>query len=219
MEALKPLGQKDKRKYRRARLGELEASHSKVWAALRELSPATVHELARVSGLTDIKVGFYLSFLERAGYVWLQVHSRPRLYWLVNDTGWEAPQRLRKGRAVFDPNTNETYEVRELLERWPGEPAPVGTAEFDLWHAMRILRNFTVGELAAVTGQDTSVVQERVNNLMCFDFLRKTEPSLGKTSYLLPKYRVDYGEKPPAINMQLGKLYIYKTKETISIQG
>lgn len=219
MDALKPVGQQQKRKLRNARLGQLEASHANVWTALRGLSPATTQELARATGLTNIKVGFYLSFLERAGYVWLEVHSNPRLYWLVNNTGREAPQRLRKGQAVFDPNTDEIYEVPELFERWPGQAAPVGSAEFDLWNAMRMLRNFTVSELALVTEQESAVVQERVDNLMRFDYLRQSAPSLGEPSYVLPKYRADEGQKPPAINMQLGKLYIYKTKEIISLQG
>ena len=219
MDALKPVGQKDKRKLRRARLGHLEANHAKVWTALRGLSPATSYELARATGLTDIKVRFYLSFLERAGYVWLQVHSNPRLYWLINNTGREAPQRLRKGEAVFDFNTNEIYEVPKQVQRWPGEPAPVGSAEFDLWNAMRILRNFTVSELSCVTEQKPAVVQQWVDNLMQFDYLRKSAPSLEEPSYVLPKYRADEGQKPPAINMQMGKLYIYKTREVISIKG
>ncbi|WP_299734058.1 hypothetical protein [uncultured Endozoicomonas sp.] len=189
----------------------------RLWVAVRQLFPATAMELAAEAQLSDTTALIYLNALERAGYLWRE--PRPtRLYWLIRNTGRHAPQLRNNTSECYDPNTDTVHTVPATLSRWPGEPAPVGSAEFDLWKAMRMLRNFTVSELAMVTEQETVVVQQRVEDLHRFNYLRQCEPSLGETSYLLPVHR-DNGEKAPAISHELGRLYDYKTKEIITIQG
>ena len=189
----------------------------RLWRAIRQLFPATASELAELAELSDSTALTYLNWLERAGYIWRE--PRPsRLYWMIRNTGRHAPQMRDNFTALYDPNTDDEMAVPSVLERWPSEPVPVGSPEHRIWQAMRMLRNFTVSELAIVTELDAAQVRVQVHNLHSFNYLRETERSFGEPSYLLPKYR-DTGDKPPAVNTQLGKLYDYKTKEIISIRG
>lgn len=70
-------GGHQKNRLKRARLGPLEALHQRIWQGLRELAPVTGSGLARALGANDHEVRFYLSVLERAGYLWRQPHTRP----------------------------------------------------------------------------------------------------------------------------------------------
>ena len=218
MGGLNPVTAQRQSQLKRSRLGRVEADHEQVWQVLRAEGSGHQRELARVTGLHETKVQFYLSFLERAGYLWLEPGRRARRYWLINDTGEVAPKRLRGGHGVLDGNSGETYDVKEFIQRWPGEPAAADSMEQKSWLAMRMLRTFTVSELVMVTELDASKVERRVKALLTFHYLRSTEPSGGEAGYLLPQYR-NTGPKAPAISQTLGKLYDYNSKDVIHLEG
>ena len=215
---LKPLAGITKQRLMRSRLGNLEADHQKIWETLRTESSMTLKELSRTTGLHDNKIQFYLSFLERAGYTWYEpgLKRMHRRYWLIIDTGAQAPQRLRGNQAVFDPNTGDTYEVPEVHHRWPAKPPGLGSPEHKLWQAMRMLRVFTVGELTAVTELDKETVTSHVELLHRFTYLRQTESSMDEAGYMLPAYR-NTGSTAPCINFRLRRLYDFKTREIICL--
>lgn len=114
---LTPVAQTIKSKLKRARLGQLEADHQAVWDALTAAGAAHPRELARKTGQSENKIGFYMTFLERAGYLWMEPGVRLRRFWLINNTGDLAPRRLRGGQNVADDNTGETYAVPEIITR------------------------------------------------------------------------------------------------------
>ena len=196
--------------------GRQRTGIQRLWRALRQLFPATAKELAEMAELSDSTALFYLNFLERAGYLWREPQPT-RLYHLIKNTGRHAPQMRSNGSELYDTNNEDVLPVPEKLDRWPGEPAKAGSPEHCIWQAMRMLRTFTVGELAVVTEQEEAVISAQVKNLHRFKYLRECEASFGEPGYLLPLYR-DTGDKPPAICNRLGKLYDFKTKEIISLQ-
>ncbi|KEQ19197.1 hypothetical protein [Endozoicomonas numazuensis] len=217
MTELKPVTEIKKRSLKRARLVGLEEDLGRVWQLLRTLKGATSRALSMKTGLRECKVRYYLSFLERAGYLWREPKGSKARFWLIHNTGPVAPYRLHGGHAVSDLNTKQVYEVPVDIRRWPGPPAEAGSEAFKIWQGMRMLRNFTVSELKGVTEVDKAVIQMQVSQLHQFNYLRRSQDSLGEPSYLLPQYR-NTGEKPPAVNMQLGRLYDYKTKEIIVLE-
>ena len=218
MKELTPLAAAKMGRVKPAKLGQKESEHRLIWSCLRKLAPTNHRGVVKKTGLSEGKVQFYLSFLERAGYLWREPsHQSPR-YWLIQNTGREAPRRMRGGSAAYDPNSGKTYEVKEFIQRWPGEPAAVGSPEQKSWLAMRMLRTFTVSELVSATGLEEPVLERRVKALLAFQYLRATEPSCGEAGYLLPQYR-NTGPRAPVINESLGKLYDYNSKDVIHLEG
>ena len=210
----KPVDATAQQRLKRARLGRLEQDHQRIWSQLQDLRGAHPRELARETGLHEQKIGFYLGFLERAGYVWLEPGKRLRRFWLVRETGQLAPVRLRGGQAVKDLNTGETYPVPECINRWPDCPAARDSLEQKSWLAMRMLRTFTVSELATVTELKARPLKRRVKQLLSFRYLRQVEHSGGEPGYLLPQYR-NTGPKAPVIHPGLNSLYDFNSKEVM----
>lgn len=217
MTELKPVTEIKRRSLKRARLVGLEEDLSQVWQLLRTLKGATPRALSTKTRLRECKVRYYLSFLERAGYLWREPKGAKARFWLIHNTGPVAPYRLHGGRAASDLNTGQIYEVPTHIERWPGSPAEIGSDDFKIWQGIRLLRNFTVSELHGVTEVARNVIQMQVDQLHQFTYLRRSQDNLDEPGYMLPQYR-NTGEKPPAISRQLGRLYDYKTKEIIVLE-
>ncbi len=96
----------------------------KVWKALRMVRRATVQELMATTGLSGEKahhnVRQYLNHLSKAGYV----QKLPRrsagshltsngfkVYFLLNDTGPDAPVYSVKYKRLYDPNLNTHIDL------------------------------------------------------------------------------------------------------------
>ncbi len=87
-------------------------TRDKIWAAMRMLQTFTYAELELRTGAAYTSLQPYLTALRRAGYLAvLRKIGRDKVYRLVNDTGFQAPQIKHNRRRVFDPNTGEILEV------------------------------------------------------------------------------------------------------------
>lgn len=99
------------------------ALRDRLWAALRIKGKASIPELLELAG--DGERDFsnaaqkFLKALSRAGYL-RELRREPgtaptsngfKRYQLLRDTGPEAPQLRVRQRQLFDPNTQETFEI------------------------------------------------------------------------------------------------------------
>ncbi|OED44064.1 hypothetical protein ACH42_08475 [Endozoicomonas sp. (ex Bugula neritina AB1)] len=190
---------------------------SKIWAALRECNPVRSVDLERATALGNESVLYYMNALERAGYVWREPAPKRR-YHLLKDTGELAPIRQRGGRALYDPNLDQEVALKQHLKTWPGQPAPVGSFDSDLFQLMVMMRAFTASDLAPLMKRKASAVERKLRILHRFSYIRCNGRSGGERWYQLPEHRVNGQRLAPSISLKLGKLYDHNTREIIDIK-
>ena len=137
-------------------------SRQAIWEALRRLGTATTRAIREETLLTMDSVRDYLNGLAAAGYVERQAaeSSKPGspITWrLVRDIGVEAP-RVRRD----------------------GTPVTQGKGRENMWQVMRILRRFTVRELAVAARTPECMVEvasaaEYCRYLCLAGYLKKLE--------------------------------------------
>lgn len=90
----------------------------KLWRAMRILRTFTIGELAAVTELASVKsVSAFCSELRRAGYLTVQRGNHHRgecaRYRLIRNSGPLSPWATNHSAAVYDPNTNTEYPIRQ----------------------------------------------------------------------------------------------------------
>lgn len=121
-----------------ARLQSSTASsdwRDRIWAAVRKHKKFTLTEVVTKSGMTQRATRDYLTGLERAGFISKQTEVDS--YLLVRDTGPEAPVLNHRGRHP------DGYAIREAL-----------------WRTMKLLKEFTVLDLAVNATTENCRVSE-----------------------------------------------------------
>lgn len=120
--------------------GSLE-SRQAVWDAIRRLQTFSIPEVRDETLLKTDAVREYITGLAAAGYVRKTAEQAgvgvPAQWELARDAGNEAP-RVRRD----------------------GSPVTQGQGRENMWHAMRILRDFTVRELAVAASMPDCLVKE-----------------------------------------------------------
>jgi len=86
----------------------------RIWRAVRLKQKFTISDIVTLASKNEKaprdSVQRYLRLLFQSGYLRdLKSDKRTRRYVLIRDTGPEAPMIQRDKKAVYDPNTEETY--------------------------------------------------------------------------------------------------------------
>lgn len=105
----------------RPRIQKTGGARQKVWNALRRRkSPATIRELADVSGATAPQVRGFLAVLHDHGYLDWRADgpTSPAEVTLVKDTGPSCPSVSTERRTVHDWNVNPPMTGAELRRIW-----------------------------------------------------------------------------------------------------
>jgi len=89
----------------------------KLWMALRILRNTTVDELLTVAEQDNRdSVVVFLSQLRRAGFVSARYGNpgrhEPTRYFLQRNTGPRCPALIKRGRVVYDPNTETEHPIK-----------------------------------------------------------------------------------------------------------
>lgn len=160
------------------------AGHEDMWFAIRTLgnrgSGFTAEDLARASGATAGAAGFYLAKLARTG---IAVHmgqgtDRSAIY---------AVAKMSNTPVVLDDR---------------GQPSKDYTLRHALWNAVRMLRQFTVGDLwlkvRDILSVTKAIVLKFITRLTVAGYLSELE---GKGRHGDPEFglhpRMDTGRLPP----------------------
>ena len=196
----------------------LQRARQVVWDVLREKRGLLINDLIVVSGQEHAIVKQFCSQLERAGYLWHEPRYAGCRFWLIHDTGRFAPSPLAGGRLIEDFNKGEFYQISAITRKWPDNPPPLGSLEQQCWLAMRMLRNFTVGELELVTEHPPQAIDRWIKQLLSFSYVRQTEISGGEMGYQLP-YHCATGPKAPAINSDINRLFDFNTRQFFVREG
>lgn len=196
---------------------EIEPGNNRIWIALRAMSPVGVCALAEAARMSASATIYYLNTLEQAGYVW-RAPGNIRPYQLLVNHGEQAPARLRGGKSLYDPNTNEEIKLRSKRIWPPRKPADESSLDHQLMQAMVMLRDFTASDVAPLIKHKTSAVSRKLKILHRFDYIRCNGKSGGEAWYHLPYHRIEGKRLAPAVSLKLGKLYDYNTKEVIDIK-
>lgn len=155
-------------------------SRQDVWAAIRRLRTFTVRQLREETVMRLDSVRDYVQGLEKAGYIERVEVPAGRFeaisFTLKKDIGHEAP-RVRKD----------------------GSPVTQGQGRENMWNAMRIMRVFTVRELAVAARTPDCFVKEStaadyVKHLCFAGYLRRNDD--GSYRMLPTAYT---GPRPPMI--------------------
>ncbi|MDC8012263.1 hypothetical protein [Tahibacter soli] len=98
------------------RLQAKQDKRTRVWNAMRILRDFTVGDLLAVCELTNRQsLLTFCSQLRRAGYLLQRRGDEPRheqaRYRLIRNSGPACPALVRKGTALFDPNTETEHPL------------------------------------------------------------------------------------------------------------
>lgn len=170
-----------------------------IWEWIRTLGAFTLRDLTDATDIKPRTITGYLTGLVAAGYLETELLEGRRTWRLIRDTGIEAPRVRADGTEVTQGRGTE-----------------------NLWRTMKILRQFTVAELAATAATDEVAISEAT--------ARSYTQALARADYLavLPRnapnaparYRFarDTGPKPPQIQ-RVKLVFDPNTQEQIAIDG
>ncbi len=164
-----------------------------IWTAIRDLHEFSVSEIEDKTRINHSSIKAYILGLTKAGYLKrTEHHHRAKIdnrfvanrWQLVKDTGEDAPRVTRDGKHITQ-----------------------GLSRENMWRAMRILRDFSVKDLAAQASNDDIIIKHAdartyIKYLHKADYLVIVTPAnsddKSQTRYRMPASRYT-GPRPPMI--------------------
>lgn len=161
------------------KLGTRGNCRERVWAAMRELREFRAADLAAAADVPEGTARFYIHMFKRGGLVEVAIPSAPGsrvpgIFALIHDPGERAPW------IVGDARAHKPTGVRSRI-----------------WQSMRVLRRFTVPDLAATAEVSEDRAREFVRWLHRIGYLRQLRHATGNPGgHALYQLVRDTGPKP-----------------------
>ncbi len=166
-----------------------------IWSAIRDLREFSISEIEDKTLISHDSIKIYILGLTKAGYLKrAKHHHRAKVdyrfvanrWQLINDIGVDAPRVTRGGKCITR-----------------------GLGRENMWHAMRILRDFSAKELASHASTDDVIINHAdaknyINYLHKAGYLIVVMPATSgnksdsQTRYRMPASRYT-GPRPPMI--------------------
>ncbi len=164
-----------------------------IWVAIRDLREFSVSEIEDKTRISHSSIKTYILGLTKAGYLKrTEHHHRAKIdnrfvanrWQLIKDTGVDAPRVTRDGKRITQ-----------------------GLGRENMWHAMRILRDFSAKDLAAQASNDDILIKHAdartyIKYLHMAGYLIIVMPAKSddksQTRYRMPASRYT-GPRPPMI--------------------